>query len=201
MAFSLQPITIFSLLIAHCSMSHYLLPALRAPITHNLLPIIIMKIFIHGLESSNQGTKSIFFRERYPDMIIPNFTGELPERMEKLNKILSGNSGIRIVGSSFGGLMGSIFAMENQHTVDKLILLAPAINLLELSGYQSKGISVPVVIYHGKKDNIIPLEEAEYAARKYFHNLTFNKVEDDHFLYNTFHKIDWDTLLTDGVSP
>jgi pimeloyl-ACP methyl ester carboxylesterase len=160
-----------------------------------------MKIFIHGLESSNQGTKSAFFRERYPDMIIPNFTGALPVRMEKLNEVLSGSSGIRIVGSSFGGLMGSIFAMENENTVDKLILLAPAINLLELSGYQLKGISLPVVIYHGKKDNVIPLEEAEYAARKYFHNLTFNKVEDNHFLYNTFRTIDWDTLLKDGVSP
>ncbi len=44
-----------------------------------------MKIFIHGWESSNQGTKSIFFRERYPDMIIPNFTGNLEQRMEKLD--------------------------------------------------------------------------------------------------------------------
>jgi pimeloyl-ACP methyl ester carboxylesterase len=158
-----------------------------------------MKIFIHGLESSNQGKKSIFFREHYPDMIIPNFTGELPERMEELNKVLSGSSGIRIVGSSFGGLMGSIFAMENEHTVDKLILLAPAINLIELSGYHLKGISIPVVIYHGKKDSVIPLEAAEYAAQKYFHNLAFNKVEDDHLLYNTFNKINWDTLLNDGV--
>ncbi len=159
-----------------------------------------MKIFIHGLDSSNQGTKSIFFREHYPDMIIPNFAGELHERMEKLNEVLSGASGIRIVGSSFGGLMGSIFAMENEHTVDRLILLAPAINLLELSGYPLKAISVPVVIYHGKDDKVIPLEEAERAGRKYFRNLTFNKVEDDHFLYNTFDKIDWDALLTDGVS-
>ena len=69
-----------------------------------------VRIFIHGLESSNQGTKSIYFRERYPDMIIPHFTGDLKERLDKLGEILSGKSDIRLVGSSFGGLMASLFA-------------------------------------------------------------------------------------------
>ncbi|NNG06539.1 MAG: hypothetical protein HKM90_02305, partial [Desulfobacteraceae bacterium] len=48
-----------------------------------------VKIFIHGLESSNQGTKGVFFKKKFPDMIIPNFPGSLQERMEKLNEILS----------------------------------------------------------------------------------------------------------------
>ena len=48
---------------------------------------MIHRIFIHGLESSNKGTKAVFFREKYPDMIIPTFTGNLPERMEKLPSI------------------------------------------------------------------------------------------------------------------
>ena len=154
-----------------------------------------LRIFIHGLESSNQGTKSIFFRERFPDMIIPNFIGDLPERMEKLNEVLAGLSGVRIVGSSFGGLMASIFAMGNEPRVDRLILLAPAINIIELTDYQLKEISVPVLIYHGTKDNVIPLQAVERIADKYFRDLTFNKVDDDHFLYNTFKTIDWDTLL------
>ncbi|MBW2205163.1 MAG: hypothetical protein JRF52_14135 [Deltaproteobacteria bacterium] len=72
------------------------------------------RIFIHGLESSNKGTKAVFFREKYPHMIIPTFTGNLPERMEKLNRILSDKSDIRIVGSSFGGLMAALFAMERR---------------------------------------------------------------------------------------
>ena len=84
------------------------------------------KIFIHGLESSNKGTKSVFFKERFPEMIIPHFTGDLQERMGNLDEILEDKSGIRLVGSSFGGLMAAIFAMENEPRVDKLILLAPA---------------------------------------------------------------------------
>ena len=154
-----------------------------------------LRIFIHGLESDNQGTKSIFFRGHYPDMIIPHFIGDLSERMKKLNEVLSGSSGIRLVGSSFGGLMASIFAMENEPRVDRLILLAPAINMIELSDYQLRDISVPVLIYHGEKDDVIPLDAVEPIAKKYFRNLTFNKVDDDHFLRNTFETIDWDTLL------
>ena len=154
-----------------------------------------LRIFIHGLESGNQGIKAVFFREKYPDMLTPNFTGDLPERMEKLTKILSGESGIRMVGSSFGGLMASIFSMENESRVDRLILLAPAINLIWFTEYQTKEIEIPVHIYHGINDDVIPLKAVEKIAGKCFKNLTFHKVEDDHMLHNTFHTIDWDSLL------
>jgi pimeloyl-ACP methyl ester carboxylesterase len=128
-------------------------------------------------------------------MIIPHFVGELSDRMNKLEEILSGHTNIRLVGSSFGGLMASIFTMENEPRVDSLILLAPAINMLELSDYQLREISVPVHIYHGTMDDVIPLEAVEPVAKKYFRNLTFNKVEDDHFLRDTFPNIDWKTHL------
>jgi alpha-beta hydrolase superfamily lysophospholipase len=154
-----------------------------------------VRIFIHGLESSNQGTKSVFFREKYPDMIIPHFTGELQERMENLKEILSDKSDIMLVGSSFGGLMASIFAMENESKVKKMILLAPAINLIRFAYQDSKIISVPVWIYHGTDDNVIPLAEVEPIAKKTFNNLSFNVAEDDHFLHKTFTTIDWDSLL------
>jgi len=154
-----------------------------------------VKIFLHGLESSNKGTKSIFFRERYPDMIIPNFTGALQLRMEKLNRILSGKTNIRLVGSSFGGLMATLFAMEHESTVEKMTLLAPAINLLHFAPYEYKKLSVPVCIYHGSGDDVIPLAEVEPVAKEVFSNLSFNVVEDDHFLRKTFKSIDWDNLL------
>ncbi|HDZ23741.1 MAG TPA: alpha/beta fold hydrolase [Desulfobacteraceae bacterium] len=89
------------------------------------------QIFIHGLDSSNQGTKARFFKEKYPDMIIPNFGGPLQERLEKLEKVLSGRSTINLIGSSFGGLMATIFAMDHPDRVKNLILLAPALPMLE----------------------------------------------------------------------
>ncbi|MFH1350290.1 MAG: YqiA/YcfP family alpha/beta fold hydrolase [Pseudomonadota bacterium] len=154
-----------------------------------------MKIFIHGLESSNQGTKSVFFREKFSDMLLPHFTGPLQQRMERLNGILSDKTGIRLVGSSFGGLMASIFAMENESRVDRLILLAPAINLMPSMDYPVRKIAVPVWIYHGKGDEVIPLTAVEDLAKKAFLNLSFHSVDDDHFLHKTFKTIDWDGLL------
>jgi pimeloyl-ACP methyl ester carboxylesterase len=117
--------------------------------------------------------------------------------MEELNGILSGKSGIRLVGSSFGGLMASLFAMENEPKVDKLILLAPAINLMDFTKCGKKQISVPVRIYHGKDDEVIPLKEVKKVAEDLFHNLSFHTVDDDHMLHRTFKTIDWDGLLNE----
>jgi pimeloyl-ACP methyl ester carboxylesterase len=152
------------------------------------------KIFIHGLESSNQGTKSIFFREKFPDMIVHTYKGDLQERMKKLKGVLSGRSDIRLVGSSFGGLMASLFAMAHEHRVAKIILLAPAINLIEFVP-NKKQISTPVRIYHGKGDQVIPLAEVEPVAKEIFLDLSFHIVDDDHYLHKTFKTLDWDSLL------
>ena len=153
------------------------------------------KIFIHGLESSNQGTKSVFFRKKFPDMIIPTFTGGLQERMKLLRALLSDKSGIRLVGSSFGGLMASIFAMEHEPRVEKMVLLAPAIHMMKFSPHKTKKISIPVWIYHGKGDQVIPLADVEPIARETFLTLSFHVVDDDHYLHKTFKHIDWNSLL------
>ncbi len=153
------------------------------------------RIFIHGLESSNRGTKAVFFRARYPHMVIPNFTGDLQERMDKLEDILSDSSGIRLVGSSFGGLMASIFAMRHQPRVDRLILLAPAIHRIETAPYPVSEVTIPVRIYHGTRDEVIPIEDVKRNAVTFFRDLTFNVVDDDHFLHNTFKTIDWERFL------
>lgn len=156
---------------------------------------VVVRIFLHGLESSNQGTKSVFFRNCYPDMIIPNFRGGLRERMDKLNRILSEESGIILVGSSYGGLMAAVFAMENERRVRRLVLLAPAINLPEFMKYRDSEISVPVWIYHGTEDEIIPLQDVERVAEGVFRNLSFHAVIDDHSLHDTFKSVDWNRLL------
>jgi pimeloyl-ACP methyl ester carboxylesterase len=156
-----------------------------------------IRLFIHGWESSNQGTKSIFFRERYPDMIIPNFTGDLKQRMETLNGILSEKTELRIVGSSFGGLMAAIFAMENEPRVERVILLAPAIHSMEFAPYHERNMTLPVWIYHGSGDEVIPLRDVERVAKETFLDLSFNTMDDDHSLHKTFKTIDWQRLLVD----
>lgn len=155
-----------------------------------------VRLFIHGLESSNQGTKSVFFRERFPDMITPNFPGSLEERMVKLEGILAGKERIIIVGSSFGGLMATLYAVKNEARVGKLILLAPAINLMEAELFPQQQILVPTWIYHGTGDEVIPLTEMEKVAKRTFRNLSLYAVDDDHYLHGTFKTLDWDALLS-----
>jgi pimeloyl-ACP methyl ester carboxylesterase len=155
-----------------------------------------LRMFIHGLESNNQGTKAIYFREKFQGMLTPNFHGPLDERMARLREILSGQNEILLVGSSFGGLMASIFAMENEPSVRRLILLAPAINLMEFTSYRQRKIVTPVHITHGREDEVIPISDVEEVAKQVFSNLTFNTVDDDHYLHKTFKTIDWDSLLT-----
>ena len=153
------------------------------------------RLFIHGLDSSNQGTKSVFFRERYPDMLIPNFSGPLEERMSKLRGLIEGKEDLLLVGSSFGGLMATLFAMEQESRVERLVLLAPAINLMPFTPHPGRTLELPVWIYHGRNDEVIPMEDVRRRARDTFSNLRFHEVEDDHSLHRTFHTMDWDALL------
>jgi len=155
-----------------------------------------LRIFIHGLESNNQGTKAVYYRKNFPGMLTPNFPGPLDDRMAALYALLSGKSDIVLVGSSFGGLMASMFAMDNEQRVKRLILLAPAINLVEFSPYRDRTIGIPVHIYHGWQDDVIPIEEVERVAGQVFSNHTFHAVDDDHYLHKTFEKIEWQPLLT-----
>jgi len=157
----------------------------------------LARIFIHGLDSSSQGTKSRFFQERYPEMIIPDFNGSLQERMKKLEQVLEGAEDLRMVGSSFGGLMATLFAMDHPSLVTRLVLLAPALNMLAfVPDRKVRPVSVPVRLYHGSADAVISLEEVVPVARKLFTDLRLKEVEDDHMLHDTFRDIPWDELLS-----
>lgn len=154
------------------------------------------RMFIHGLESTNRGTKAVFFRENFPGMTTPHFTGPLDDRMEKLKAILSDQQGITLVGSSFGGLMASMFALESEGRMKRLILLAPAINLMPFMPPNEWKTGVPTWIYHGTQDEVIEIGAVQRVAEVLFSNLRFHAVDDDHFLHKTFKTLPWDRLLS-----
>ena len=152
-------------------------------------------IFIHGQESSSQGTKGLFFREHFPEMIIPDFIGAVATRMSKLKEILSDKRGVIMIGSSLGGLMAALYAFQNRDRINKLILLAPALNLPEFTPCLSETLSRPVYVFHGKDDELIPAQQIQEIAKTVFTDLTFTLLDDDHRLSRTFASIDWDQLL------
>jgi len=153
------------------------------------------RIFLHGLESSNQGTKAVYFRKHFPGMLLPSFTGDLDARLRDLEALLGDRTELRMVGSSFGGLMATIFAIRHPARVTRLILLAPAINLAEFLPYAQAEVALPTWVFHGRADGVIPLEAVTPVVRRTFRDLTFKVVDDDHYLHRTFPTLDWETLL------
>lgn len=161
-------------------------------------------IFLHGLESNSQTYKAGLIRRQIPDLIVPDFTGSLWERMQALYPILGSEKDWNIIGSSFGGLMGAIFTCQHPDQVRRLILLAPALMLPEFASFldasaspstSREPVAVPTTVIHGTADEVVPLEEVREIAKKVFVNLTYHIVDDDHRLHETAEQLDWKALL------
>lgn len=153
-------------------------------------------IFLHGLESSSQTYKASVIRNSFPELIVPDFTGPLEERMQALYPILGDTKDWTIIGSSFGGLMGAIFTCERPDQVRKQVLLAPALTLPEFASYPSREpVSVPTTIIHGTQDDVVPLEPVRKIAQKVFTNLTYHIVDDNHRLRAATDTLDWKEIL------
>lgn len=153
-------------------------------------------VFIHGLEGSSQGVKATLLGELFPGMLIPDFRGSLDDRMSALNALLAEQAGWTIVGSSFGGLMSALFACQHPTRVRKQILLAPALIWPDFASTPPEPVSVPTIIFHGTRDEILPLEPVQRLAEQVFVDLDFRVVDDNHGLYKTVHALNWHELLS-----
>jgi pimeloyl-ACP methyl ester carboxylesterase len=153
---------------------------------------------LHGLESNSQGFKPTLLRGLFPGTLTPDFSGPLAARMAALYPILGEEAGWTIIGSSFGGLMGAIFTGQRPAQVRKLVLLAPALVLPEFAAALPEPVDVPTVVFHGLRDEIVPLVPTRQLAEQVFRKLEFNVVDDDHRLQQTVQQIDWDRLLREN---
>jgi len=153
-------------------------------------------IYLHGLESTSQSEKARRFAEKFPGMVTPDFTGSFEERMKQLKPILGRKKNWTIIGSSFGGLMGTFFTCQHPTQVRKLILLAPALLRDHFAPYLNLDpVPVPTVIVHGTADDVVPLEPVRKIAEKLFTNLKYIVVDDGHRLHKTFEELNWNEIL------
>ena len=153
-------------------------------------------IYLHGLESDSTSGKARQFREWFPGILTPDFKGSFEERMDQLEPILAGKDNWTLIGSSFGGLMGTVYTCKHPAQIKKLVLLAPAL-LREPFGshLDLEPVSVPTIIIHGTLDEVVPLEPVRVIAQKLFKNLTYHIVEDNHRLQQTAQEMDWTAIL------
>jgi pimeloyl-ACP methyl ester carboxylesterase len=161
-------------------------------------------IFIHGLESTGKGFKGQYLKHFFPEILTPDFepyvtnisiNSLLKKRMLQLFMILKNEENWIIIGSSFGGLMGTIYALQHPEKVKLLILLAPFLETSVIEPSKFHPIDVPIVAFHGKNDLIASPEKSKSISSILFSSLDYNIVDDDHYLYSTVQKINWIQLI------
>ncbi len=152
-------------------------------------------LFIHGLEGSGQGFKAQYLRRLFPDLLAPDFTGDFWQRMAKLREVVGDMTGWTMIGSSMGGLMAAAFACAHPQQVDRLVLLAPALPYLDPTDPRLQPTGIPVTIYHGNRDDVVPLDATRAVAEQLFPNLDFHVVDATHDLNPLMATIDWMALL------
>jgi pimeloyl-ACP methyl ester carboxylesterase len=117
--------------------------------------------------------------------------------MKQLKPILGRKKNWVIIGSSFGGLMGTVFTCEHPTQVRKLILLAPALLRHHFAVYLDlEPVSVPTIIIHGTEDDVVPPGPVREIAEKLFTNLQYITVDDGHRLQKAFGELNWEEILT-----
>ncbi len=128
-------------------------------------------------------------------MLIEDFSGSFPQRMKALESLLTGKTDLILIGSSYGGLMAAVYACLHEERVQKLVLLAPALHLAVYRPYLTKKLYMPISIFHGFRDDVVPLDTVRSIAEEVFVNRSFTALDDDHPLRDTFATLPWDNLL------
>jgi pimeloyl-ACP methyl ester carboxylesterase len=127
----------------------------------------------------------------------PDFAGSFDQPMSQLRDILSDNSSWTLIGSSYGWLMATVFALDHEAQLRKLTLLAPALTLEPFDSLSKPGpVSVSMIVIHGRLDTVVPLEPVRDIAQKLFTNLAYYIVEDDHRPRKTANEMDWKSILS-----
>lgn len=140
-------------------------------------------MFFHGLESGPHGNKYKALKERFPDIVSPDFRGmrKVEERMAHAEKVTEGMKDLVIVGSSFGGLCAALLAHRHPDRVAGYVLCAPALHWEAAKEI----VNVPAhgVLVHGVGDDVVPFGFSDAFHAK--HGFPLFPVEDGHRLSNS----------------
>jgi len=87
-------------------------------------------IYLHGFASGPSSKKAAFFRQRLPEMELPDLAQGDFEHLTITGQLqfierLAGGQPVALIGSSLGGYLAALYAARHPE-VEKLVLLAPA---------------------------------------------------------------------------
>lgn len=122
--------------------------------------------FLHGLESSPQGFRARYLRERFPHIKVPSLPKDIWRRRAILEDLIQEPA--LFVGSSLGGLSALDFAVRNPQLTLGLVLLAPAVGfhnpeyrtpeVLDFVARLHVPREIPARVIAGNEDEVIPLQ-------------------------------------------
>ena len=123
-------------------------------------------VFAHGLEGRPDGYKPRFLREAGFEVSAPDGRGQpLAARIEGLRAEVERWPGSVLVGSSYGGVAAAVVAEELADRLAGLVLLAPALIVREPPLDRPEPVmipaSLPTVVFHGLRDDVIPFAASE----------------------------------------
>jgi pimeloyl-ACP methyl ester carboxylesterase len=110
--------------------------------------------------------------------------------LNQLTVLCTGRAELNLIGSSFGGLMATCYAIGNRKSVRQLTLLAPALNFAEYTP-PPRMLNIPTLLVIGRYDTVTPPDLVLPMAEKTFSDLEVMVVDDDHMLHNTFRTLPW----------
>jgi predicted esterase len=147
------------------------------------MPSSLRVQFIHGLESSPQGTKAQLFAKYFtastPAMDTSNFEACVGVQAAALRELRPDV----LIGSSFGGAV-AVALLQRGSWRGPTLLLAPAAFHYPVERSLPEGIRVWLV--HGTRDDVVAIEDSRQLARTGTPGLVrLIEVEDDHPLSST----------------
>jgi pimeloyl-ACP methyl ester carboxylesterase len=151
--------------------------------------------FLHGLDSSPQGTKGTLLREHYPDCWIPLLSSDVYQRLEFLEREMP--APMLVVGSSLGGLTAILFAMKHPDRVRGMVLLAPAVGAKDKDFFTAEQRrilaslyipqAIPTVMIAALRDELIPVTAIRRLVERSPDRgrIELLEVDDDHNLHES----------------
>ena len=160
-------------------------------------------IYLHGLESSPQGTKGQFLFENYQALAVdlntsaaivsrdsadardepwshatPDIDQAFAVPLERARAAITAETQV-IVGSSFGGAVLTHLIAEGSWHGPCLFIASAGIKLV---GHVDCPPSAPIIFLHGRHDTIIPIDHSRQVAHASGPNVQLWEIGDDHFM-------------------
>ena len=151
--------------------------------------------FIHGLEGSPKGSKARLFAERFTAVTPAMDTGDFEACVALQAETVTSFRPDVLVGSSFGGAV-AVALLQRGGWRGPTLLLAQAALRRGLPAQLPEGVRVWIV--HGRRDDLIDIEDSRTLARAGTPDLVrLIEVDDDHPLRATVQSGELATLVRD----